>query len=107
MCSYLKQDLRSSVKRISLFLGKILTDEQLTEVVKHSTFKNMRVIPQANYEMVPDDLLNHHNGKFMRKGKGRSALALCHLRVRQLNSQPRLVENNIKQKKGNILFTGI
>ncbi|CAL8260309.1 unnamed protein product [Boreogadus saida] len=62
------QDLRSSVKRISSFLGKNLTDAQLTEVVKHSTFKNMRVIPQANYEMVPDDLLNHHNGKFMRKG---------------------------------------
>ncbi|CAL8248106.1 unnamed protein product [Lota lota] len=62
------QDLRTSVKRISLFLGKNLTDAQLTEVVKHSTFKNMRVIPQANYEMVPDYLLNHHNGTFMRKG---------------------------------------
>ena len=59
-----------------MFLGKNLTDAQLTEVVKHSTFQNMRVIPQANYEMVPDDLLNHHDGKFMRKGKGLSALAL-------------------------------
>lgn len=57
------------VKRISVFLGKELTEEQLANVVKHSTFKNMRKIPQASYEQVPDDLLNHHQGQFMRKGK--------------------------------------
>ncbi|KAJ3597451.1 hypothetical protein NHX12_000976 [Muraenolepis orangiensis] len=62
------QDLLTSVRRISTFLGKDLTDAQLAHVVTLSTFQNMRVIPQANYEMVPDDLLNHHNGTFMRKG---------------------------------------
>ena len=36
-----------------------------------------------------------------------AALALCHFRVRQLNSQPQFVENNIKQKKGIILATEI
>lgn len=63
------QDLQSAVERISLFLGKELTDEQLADVVKHSTFKNMRKIPQANYEQVPGALLSHHQGRFMRKGK--------------------------------------
>ncbi|XP_010745095.1 amine sulfotransferase [Larimichthys crocea] len=62
------QDLHSAVQKISLFLGKELTDEQLANVVKHSTFNNMKKIPQANYEQVPGDLLNHHQGTFMRKG---------------------------------------
>ncbi|XP_072251101.1 amine sulfotransferase-like [Leuresthes tenuis] len=62
------QDLQSAVERISLFLSKELTNEQLTNVVKHSTFSNMKKIPQASYEQVPGDLLSHHLGRFMRKG---------------------------------------
>ncbi|XP_019946652.1 amine sulfotransferase-like isoform X2 [Paralichthys olivaceus] len=62
------QDLQSAVRRICSFLGKELTDEQLANVVKHSTFNNMKRIPHANYEQVPGDLLNHHQGTFMRKG---------------------------------------
>lgn len=62
------QDLSSVVKRISSFLDRDLTEEQLTNVVKHSTFKNMKKIPQASYEQVSDDLLNHSKGVFMRKG---------------------------------------
>ncbi|KAM7420102.1 hypothetical protein PAMA_014690 [Pampus argenteus] len=62
------QDLQSAVERISLFLGKELTDKQLANVVKHSTFNNMKKIPQASYEQVSLDLLNHHQGTFMRKG---------------------------------------
>ncbi|KAM9724475.1 amine sulfotransferase-like isoform 1-T2 [Menidia menidia] len=62
------QDLRSAVRRIALFLGKELTDEQLDSVVTHSTFSNMRKIPQASYEQVSGALLSHHLGKFMRKG---------------------------------------
>lgn len=62
------QNLHSAVERICLFLDKELTDEQLASVVEHSTFKNMRKIPQANYEQVSVDLLNHNVGAFMRKG---------------------------------------
>uniref|UniRef100_UPI0037E91CBD amine sulfotransferase-like n=1 Tax=Semicossyphus pulcher TaxID=241346 RepID=UPI0037E91CBD len=62
------QDLASAVKRISSLLGKNLTEEQLSDVVKHSTFTNMKKIPQASYEQVSDDLLNHQQGNFMRKG---------------------------------------
>lgn len=56
------------VKKISSFLGKDLTEEQLDNVVKHSTFKNMKKIPQASYEQVSGDLFNHSEGVFMRKG---------------------------------------
>lgn len=52
-----------------MFLGKELSDEQLANVVKYSTFDNMREIPQASYKQVPVNLLNHHQGRFMRKGK--------------------------------------
>uniref|UniRef100_A0AAV2MBS3 Sulfotransferase n=1 Tax=Knipowitschia caucasica TaxID=637954 RepID=A0AAV2MBS3_KNICA len=62
------QDLTAAVRRIAEFLDIELTQDQLQNVVKHSTFKNMRKIPQANYEQVPGDLLDHHQGSFMRKG---------------------------------------
>nr|XP_057909877.1 amine sulfotransferase-like [Doryrhamphus excisus] len=61
-------DLNVSVKKLCTFLGKELTEEQLADVVKYSTFSNMKKIPQANYEHVSDDLFNHHMGRFMRKG---------------------------------------
>lgn len=65
---FCSKDLWSAVERISLFLGKQLSNEQLANVVKHSTFNNMRKIPQASYKQVSDALLNHHQGSFMRKG---------------------------------------
>ncbi|XP_072317207.1 amine sulfotransferase-like [Eucyclogobius newberryi] len=61
-------DLTSSVKRLADFLGIELTQDQLQNVVKHSTFNNMKKIPQANYENVPRELLDHHESSFMRKG---------------------------------------
>ncbi|XP_030640646.1 amine sulfotransferase-like [Chanos chanos] len=62
------KDLRSVVEQISLFLGKHLTEQELANVVEHSTFHNMKHNPQANYQMVSDTLLNHQKGTFMRKG---------------------------------------
>ncbi|XP_056141804.1 amine sulfotransferase-like [Lampris incognitus] len=62
------QDLHSAVERIAAFLGKDLTQEQSANVVKHSTFKNMKQIPEANYEYISSDLLDHQQGSFMRKG---------------------------------------
>lgn len=81
------QDLPSAVERISLFLGKELTDEQLANVVKHSTFNNMQKIPQANYEQIPDSMLNHHQGRFMRKGKS----VYCFRCIQELNLSLRII----------------
>lgn len=55
-----------------MFLDKKLTDDQLANVVKYSTFKNMRKNPKANYEQVTGDLFSRHQGRFMRKGTSQS-----------------------------------
>ncbi|KAA0703444.1 Amine sulfotransferase [Triplophysa tibetana] len=62
------KDLGSVVEKISLFLGKTLTPQQVNKVVEHSTFKNMKDNPWANYKMIPSSLLNQQHGTFLRKG---------------------------------------
>ncbi|XP_050986703.1 amine sulfotransferase-like isoform X1 [Labeo rohita] len=62
------KDLRSVVEKIISFLERDLTTQQLNDVVEHSTFKNMKTNPQANYQQVPVILLNHQLGAFLRKG---------------------------------------
>lgn len=62
------QDLKAAVLKICSFLGKQLDEQQIDSVVKHGTFKQMKTNPNANYESVPESLLNHKNGAFMRKG---------------------------------------
>lgn len=62
------KDLRSVVERMCRFLGKDLTEEQMASVVEHSTFRTMKQNPQANYKTMPDSLLDHNKGTFMRKG---------------------------------------
>ncbi|MGH0149842.1 UNVERIFIED_CONTAM: hypothetical protein FKN15_043029 [Acipenser sinensis] len=63
-----KHDLKAAVLKICSFLGKQLDEQQIDSVVKHCTFKQMKTNPNANYESVPESLLNHKNGAFMRKG---------------------------------------
>ncbi|XP_016357897.1 amine sulfotransferase-like [Sinocyclocheilus anshuiensis] len=46
------KDLRSVVERITSFLARNLTSQQLNDVVEHSTFKNMKNNPQANYQQI-------------------------------------------------------
>lgn len=62
------QDLESVIRSIIDFLGVDLTQDQLNDVVKHSTFKNMKQIPQASYEQVPGNVFDTRKGHFMRKG---------------------------------------
>uniref|UniRef100_G1Q4E1 Sulfotransferase n=1 Tax=Myotis lucifugus TaxID=59463 RepID=G1Q4E1_MYOLU len=64
------QDLRSSVLKISRFLEKELSEEDVEAIVKQATFQNMKSDPKANY----DEILKHEIGKrtdeghFLRKG---------------------------------------
>lgn len=51
------QDLRSSVLKISSFLEKELSEEDLDAVVNQATFENMKLDPQADL----DHLLNSAN----------------------------------------------
>ncbi|XP_067881744.1 amine sulfotransferase-like isoform X2 [Heterodontus francisci] len=61
----MKLDLRTSIQKICDFLGKELDDEKLDTVVKHCTFKNMKMNPMANYENVEN---KNASGAFLRKG---------------------------------------
>ncbi|XP_064198113.1 amine sulfotransferase-like isoform X3 [Anguilla rostrata] len=62
------KDLRSVVDQICVFLERDLTAQQKADVVEHSTFRNMRRNPSANYQNVSTSLLDHSKGTFMRKG---------------------------------------
>ncbi|KAK2828991.1 hypothetical protein Q7C36_016981 [Tachysurus vachellii] len=59
-------DLMSAVEKISRFLGRDLSEAALRRIVKKTTFKNMKKDSKANYEFIPEDLLQ--KGQFMRKG---------------------------------------
>ncbi|XP_005596953.1 amine sulfotransferase-like [Equus przewalskii] len=70
MYEEMKKDLRSSVLKISSFLEKELSEEDLEAVVRKATFQNMKFDPQANY----DHVIKHeigtrtNEGYFLRKG---------------------------------------
>lgn len=63
-----------AVKKIADFLGKDLSEEQITSLVEHASFKNMRENPAVNLEPIIEQ--KHGPGhvvkeeiKFIRKGK--------------------------------------
>lgn len=67
------QDLRSAVLKICNFLGRKLSEEELDSVVRQAAFENMRKDPRANYENLPDDIVEKDKGSFLRKGKVEAA----------------------------------
>ncbi|XP_062043659.1 amine sulfotransferase-like [Lepus europaeus] len=66
----MKKDLRSSVIKISQFLERELSEEDVDAVVRQATFENMKFIPEANYANVIDieTATRNKEGCHMRKG---------------------------------------
>nr|XP_019596892.1 PREDICTED: amine sulfotransferase-like [Rhinolophus sinicus] len=65
----MKLDLRSSVFKISHFLEKELSEEDVEAVVKQATFKNMKSDPKANYDdIIHKEIGTRNDGHFLRKG---------------------------------------
>ncbi|XP_075461451.1 sulfotransferase 2B1-like isoform X2 [Ascaphus truei] len=64
----LQQDLRGSVVKICEFLGKELDDAAIDLVVKHSSFQSMKENKMSNYTLLPQHVLDHKKGSWLRKG---------------------------------------
>ncbi|KAF7242290.1 Sulfotransferase family cytosolic 2B member 1 [Varanus komodoensis] len=64
----LQQDLRGSVERICSFLGKELNSQQIDSVVENASFHKMKDNKMSNFTQVPEELIDHKKGTFMRKG---------------------------------------
>jgi hypothetical protein len=64
------------VKQTAEFLGKTLTDEQITKLCDHLSFKQMKENKSVNYKEMTDELIKKNistvDGNFMRKGKSGS-----------------------------------
>lgn len=63
------QDLHGAIKRVSSFLQCPLVDEEVNNCVQHCSFSTMKNNKMVNYTMVPDDIMDHSKGSFMRKGE--------------------------------------
>ncbi|KAM5283266.1 amine sulfotransferase-like [Hipposideros larvatus] len=69
MYEEMKMDLRSSVLKISHFLKKELSEEDVEAIVKKATFENMKHDPKANYyDIVHKEVGTRSDGQFLRKG---------------------------------------
>ncbi|XP_014455492.1 sulfotransferase 2B1 isoform X1 [Alligator mississippiensis] len=64
----LQQDLQGSVVRICHFLGKKLSEEQISSVVKNASFQTMRENQMSNGSQIPDEYMDHQKGQYLRKG---------------------------------------
>ncbi|XP_007667397.1 sulfotransferase 1E1 [Ornithorhynchus anatinus] len=64
----LQEDPMREVLKVSQFLGKSLSQEQLERILKHTSFKVMKKNPSTNYSTLPENSMNHDVSPFMRKG---------------------------------------
>ncbi|KAM3877053.1 sulfotransferase family 5A, member 1 [Diretmus argenteus] len=62
-------DLRSSIERLSAFLQYPLLEEEVNSCLKHCSFSSMKDNRMVNYTLVPEEIMDHSRGSFMRKGK--------------------------------------
>ncbi|XP_069757977.1 sulfotransferase family 5A, member 1 isoform X2 [Narcine bancroftii] len=64
----LVKDLRKSILRLCNFLEHPLLPEAVDTTVWHCTFANMKKNKMINYTLIPNEILDHQKGEFMRKG---------------------------------------
>ncbi|KAM5137849.1 sulfotransferase 2B1-like [Mantella aurantiaca] len=64
----LKKDLRRSIKKVCGFLGCPMYTEEVDKVENHCRFTEMSQNMMVNYMLVPKEIMNHDQSKFMRKG---------------------------------------
>ncbi|XP_022056993.2 sulfotransferase family 5A, member 1 [Acanthochromis polyacanthus] len=62
-------DLHATIKKVSAFLQCPLVEPEVNNCVKHCSFSSMRDNNMINYTLVPNDIMDHSKGSFMRKGE--------------------------------------
>ncbi|KAI4871718.1 hypothetical protein NFI96_028223, partial [Prochilodus magdalenae] len=62
------QDLRGSLERVSRFLQCPLLEDELTRAAWSCSFNSMKENSMVNYTLIPEVIMDHSKGKFMRKG---------------------------------------
>ncbi|XP_051984233.1 sulfotransferase 2B1-like [Xyrauchen texanus] len=63
------QDLHGSLEKVSRYLMCSLTEDELTSAQKYCSFNSMKENAMVNYTLIPQEIMDHSKGKFMRKGK--------------------------------------
>ncbi|POI22090.1 hypothetical protein CIB84_014161 [Bambusicola thoracicus] len=64
----LHQDLRGTAQRLCSFLGVTPEPQTLLALEQHCSFAAMRDNAMANYTLIPREIMDHSQGRFMRKG---------------------------------------
>ncbi|KAM5130536.1 sulfotransferase 1A1 [Callospermophilus lateralis] len=64
----LKENPKREIKKILEFLGRSLSEETVDHIVQHTSFKEMKKNPMANYTTIPTEMMDHSISPFMRKG---------------------------------------
>ncbi|XP_026071828.1 sulfotransferase family cytosolic 2B member 1-like [Carassius auratus] len=63
------QDIQGSIQKVSHFLQCPLTEDELILSQKHCSFNSMKENAMVNYTLIPQEIMDHSKGKFMRNGK--------------------------------------
>nr|XP_027804542.1 sulfotransferase 1A1-like [Marmota flaviventris]XP_027804543.1 sulfotransferase 1A1-like [Marmota flaviventris]XP_027804544.1 sulfotransferase 1A1-like [Marmota flaviventris] len=64
----LKENPKSEIRKILEFLGHSVSEETVDHIIQHTSFKEMKKNPMANYSTLPTEIMDHNISPFMRKG---------------------------------------
>ncbi|XP_077839392.1 sulfotransferase 1A3/1A4 isoform X1 [Macaca mulatta] len=62
------QNPKREIQKILEFVGRSLPEETVDLMVQHTSFREMKKNPMANYTTVPQEFMDHSISPFMRKG---------------------------------------
>ena len=65
----MKADLASCVRKVAEFLGKVVSDDRVTSLVDHLSFKKMKENESVNMKIFQDGKILKKEGSFFRKGE--------------------------------------
>ncbi|XP_004623203.1 sulfotransferase 1A1-like [Octodon degus] len=64
----IKENPKRELQKILEFVGRSLPEETMDLIIQHTSFKEMKKNPMANYTSIPTEVMDHTVSPFMRKG---------------------------------------